>query len=122
MSPMHTMKSATQFAISLDALVSSGVEEPVKLMSAIIFNPFMIVNSEDYSDASIEQRVIYLKNKCKEAEAVITTLSKMFEGEIISMDIPELKLVVPCILKTSRKLSEKECGHIRAISPHLQII
>lgn len=122
MFPMHTIKSVNQFAISLDALVASGHEEPIQLMSTIVFNPLMGVSSEEYSDSSIEQRTLYLKNKCKEAEVVILTLSKMFPGEILNLDIPELNLMVPCILRTEKALSSKECGHVKAISPHLQII
>ena len=119
---MHTMKPVEELATELDALVASGLEKPLGLMSTITFNPFHGVHSEEYSDSSVEQRAIYLRNKCKEAEIVILTLSKMFEGEIVAIPVPELNLSVGCILRTHKRLTPKECGHIKAISRHLEIL
>ena len=107
-----------------DGITSSTAlprEEPLTKMSTITYNPLYGIDSDEYSDASLKQREIYLKSKCREAETVILTLSKMFEGEISKMEIPDLNLSVACILKTVRPLSIKESGHILSISRHLNI-
>lgn len=119
---MHTMKPVNKFEVDLNSLVSSGHTEPKLLTTTVTYNPLIGVYSEEYSDSSMEQREIYLRNKCKEAEVVILTLSKMFEGEILELEIPEINLSVACILKTRKKLSSKEIGHIMSISPSLQIV
>jgi hypothetical protein len=112
----------SQFADGITSSVTVHHEEPLtKKMSTITFNPLYGLDSEEYSDASIEQRELYIKSKCREAETVILTLSKMFEGEISNMEIPALNLSVACILKTNNALSPKECGHILSISRHLNI-
>lgn len=118
---MHTMKSDNQYLPDLKGVVTTEKKQPA-VMSTIIFNPIRNVDTEEYSDASIEQRAIYIKNKCNEARITILTLSKMFEGEIFELEIPELNLSVPCILKTNKKLTDKECSHIMSVSPHLEII
>jgi hypothetical protein len=118
---MHTMKSDNQYVPDLKGLAATERKEPA-VMSTIIFNPIQNVDTEEYSDASIEQRAIYIKNKCNEARITILTLSKMFEGEISELEIPALNLSVPCILKIHKKLTPKECSHIMSVSPHLEII
>ena len=90
-------------------------------MSAITYNPLYIVFSEEYSDASIEQRLKIIQSKCREGETIILTLSKMFQWDIMSMEITELNLSVHCILRTYKYLDPKEQNHILSISPHLQI-
>lgn len=90
-------------------------------MSAITYNPLYVVYSEEYSDASIEQRLKIIQSKCREGETIILTLSKMFPGDILNMEITELNLSVPCILRTYKDLNPKEQKHILSISTHLQI-
>jgi len=115
------MKPIT-FETDVNSLVEERQEKSLKVGSTITFNPLLGVASEDYTDSSIEQREVYLKSKCNEAEIIVLTLSKMFEGDILEMEIPELNLSVACILRTHKKLSSKECGHIMSISQHLEII
>jgi hypothetical protein len=90
-------------------------------MSVITYNPLYVVFSEEYSDASVEQRLKIIQSKCREGETIILTLSKMFPGDILSMEITELNLSAPCTLRTFKDLDPKEQKHILSISPHLQI-
>lgn len=116
-----TVKSLSQFSDAVAASAGLGHEKTLTQMSTITYNPLYGLDSEEYSDSTIEQRELYIKSKCKEAEAVILTLSKMFEGDVSKMEIPGLNLSVACILKTRKGLSAKECGHILSISRHLHI-
>jgi hypothetical protein len=101
--------------------LTRGSGNTKNLVSTITFNPFYGLDSEEYSNASVDERERYLKSKCREAELVILTLSKMFSGEILNMEIKELNISVACILQVNAPLSDKEKGHILSISRHLII-
>ena len=90
-------------------------------MSTITYNPLYAVFSEEYSDASYDQREKIIRSQCREGEVVIMTLNKMFAGNILEMEIPELHLSVPCILQTFNELTPDEKSYISSISPYLQI-
>lgn len=103
------------------APLDSNPEEHSSEISTIIYNPLHGLDTAEYSDSSIEQRELYIKSRCHEAETVILTLSKMFEGEILSMEINGFSHSIACILRTHKNLTSKECSHILSISRNLQI-
>ncbi len=96
-------------------------EDPSQEISTITYNPLYGIDAEEYSDASMEQREILIKSKCREAEVVIATLSKMFDGEILTMEIEGLDRSVACVLQTRKTLTPKEAGHILSLSRNLRI-
>jgi hypothetical protein len=117
---MKKLKPVNEF-IDHFAPVNIHQEETSKEISTITYNPLQGINTEEYSDSNLEQRDIYIKSKCNEAEAVILTLSKMLGGEIHTMQIKGLNLSVACILKTNKNLTSTECSHILSISRNLKI-
>lgn len=96
-------------------------EDPSHEISTITYNPLFGFDDEEYNRASVEQRDMLIKSKCVEAEVVIATLSKMFEGEILTMDIAGMDRSVACVLKTRKSLTPKESGHILSLSRNLNI-
>lgn len=90
-------------------------------MSTIIYNPIYGINYEELSDANEEERAIFLRSKCREAEIVISTLSQMFEGDISSMNIENSEFPVACVLKPRKSLTTNEINHILSISKNIQI-
>ncbi|MEJ7779636.1 MAG: hypothetical protein WKF68_08595 [Daejeonella sp.] len=90
-------------------------------VSTITYNPIYGINYQEYSDTSSEQKTIFLKSKCREAEIVIATLKQMFDGDILNMNIESLDFPVACILRTHKSLTPKEINHILSISKNIQI-
>ena len=106
-----------QFNISKDA----DCEQTPTVTSIITYNPISAINPEEYAEASNSQKEIYFRSKCQEAEIIIATLSKMFEGEILNMEIEGLDFKIACILKTRKPLSSVEINHILSLSKNIQI-
>ncbi len=96
-------------------------QKSTTLVSTITYNPIHGINYEEFSDTSKEQKTIFLKSKCREAEIAIATLSQMFEGEILTMNIENLDFPVACILRTYKSLTAKEISHILSISRNLKV-
>lgn len=90
-------------------------------VSTIIYNPIYGINYDEFSDTNDQERAIFLKSKCREAEIVIATLSQMFEGNISTMNIEHSEFPVACVLKTHRSLTPNEINHILSISKNIQI-
>ncbi|MGB4400868.1 MAG: hypothetical protein WBJ10_15960 [Daejeonella sp.] len=119
---MKKLKTDISYLNSFDTPMDSDYQISTAVVSTIIYNPIYGINYEEFGDANKEQRDIFLKSKCREAEIVIATLSQMFEGEISTMNIENSDFPVACILKTNKTLTENEINHILSISRNLQII
>lgn len=118
---MRKLKTDDPYLNHFTAPMAADYEEPPIVISTITYNPISAINPEEYSDASVKQKEIYIRSKCQEAEIVIATLSKMFEGEILNMEIEGIDFSIACILKTRKPLTSKEVNHILSLSKNLQI-
>jgi hypothetical protein len=118
---MKKLKIDISYLNSFDTPLSGNFEANTTVVSTIIYNPIYGINYEELSDASSEEKAIFLKSKCREAEIVIATLSRMFEGEISTMYIENSEFPVACVLKPYKSLSSKEINHILSISKNIQI-
>ena len=118
---MKKLKTDTSYLSSFDTPMDSDYQISTAVVSTIIYNPIYGINYEEFGDTNKEQRDVFLKSKCREAEIVIATLSQMFEGEISTMNIENSDFPVACILKTHKTLTANEINHILSISRNLQI-
>ncbi|MBC7759414.1 MAG: hypothetical protein H7069_11185 [Phormidesmis sp. FL-bin-119] len=79
---MKKLKTEVSVLNSFSSPMNGDCEIITAAVSTIIYNPIYGINYEEFSDANEEERAIFLRSKCREAEIVIATLSQMFEGEI----------------------------------------
>lgn len=118
---IRKLKSDNSYLSHFNTPMDADYEETPTVTSTITYNPISAINPEEYSDASDRQKEIYIRSKCQEAEIIIATLSKMFEGEILNMEIDGLDFSIACILKTNKPLNSKEISHILSLSKNIQI-
>ncbi|MHB1177484.1 MAG: hypothetical protein ACYCZO_04045 [Daejeonella sp.] len=118
---MRKLKTDNSYLNSFNTPMDGDYEISTAVVSTITYNPIYGINYEEFSDTNLEQKTIFLKSKCREAEIVIATLSQMFEGEILNMNIENFDFPVACILRTYKSLTTKEINHILSISRNLQI-
>ena len=118
---MRKLKTDDSYLGQFNTSKDADYEENPTVTSIITYNPISAVNPEEYAEASHTQKEIYFKSKCREAEIIIATLSKMFEGEILNMEIEGLDFKIACILKTKEPLNSIEINHILSLSKNIQI-
>jgi hypothetical protein len=118
---MRKLKTDHSYLGHFNTPMDTDYKETHTVISTITYNPISAINSEEYAEASLRQKEIYLRSKCQEAEIIITALSKMFEGDILNMEIEGLDFSIACILKTNKPLSSKEISHILSLSKNLHI-
>ena len=118
---MKKLKTEVSLLNSFSSPMNGDCEIITAAVSTIIYNPIYGINYEEFSDANEEERAIFLRSKCREAEIVIATLSQMFEGEISSMNIENSEFPVACVLKSRKILTANEINHILSISKNIKI-
>jgi len=118
---MRKLKTDDSYLGHFNTPMDADYEETPTVTSTITYNPISAITTEEYAEASLRQKEIYLRSKCQEAESIIATLSKMIEGEILNMEIEGLDFSIACILKTNKPLSSKEISHILSLSKNLHI-
>ena len=119
---MKKLKTEVSVLNSFSSPMNGDCEIITSAVSTIIYNPIYGINYEEFSDANEEERAIFLRSKCREAEIVIATLSQMFEGEISSMNIENSEFPVACVLKSRKILTASEINHILSISKNIKSI
>ncbi len=119
---MKKLKSDVSYSNAFNTPMEGDFEITTTVVSTIIYNPIYGINYDEFSDTNEQERAIFLKSKCREAEIVIATLSQMFEGKISTMNIENSEFPVACVLKTDKSLSPNEINHILSISKNIQVI
>ena len=120
---MKLIDFVKRFTKNSSMVIDTVAEEPaVQVLKVIKYNPLHSLDTEDYRNATNEQREAFVRSHCKEAETVILTLNKKFPGEISSMYIDELDLSVACILTTHTPLTLKERDHIQSVSRYIKVM
>lgn len=119
---MKKLKDDVSFSNAFKTPLEGDFQITAAVVSTIIYNPIYGINYDEFSDTNEQQRAIFLKSKCREAEIVIATLSQMFGGSISTMNIENSDIPVACVLKTDKSLSTNEISHILSISKNIQII
>ena len=119
---MKKLKTEISYSNSYSTPLEGDREITTEVVSTIIYNPIFGINYDEFSDTNDQERALFLKSKCREAEIVIATLSQMFEGKISTMNIEDSDFPVACVLKTSKALTTNEINHILSISKNIQII
>lgn len=118
---MKKLKGDVSYLDAFNTPMEGDYELTTAVVSTIIYDPIYGINYGEFSDASEQERAIFLKSKCREAEIVIATLSQMFKGEISTMNIENSEFPIACVLKTDKSLSTNEINHILSISKSIQV-